>query len=70
MSKKHFIRIAAKFNEDLRTARVIQNSQIRISALLSLALGLCDIFADDNDRFDRERFLNACGFTAEERGCY
>lgn len=29
-----------------------------------IAVDLCDIFAADNPRFDRERFLRACGIGA------
>lgn len=30
--------------------------------LLGTAEGLADMFAADNPRFDRDRFLDACGF--------
>lgn len=32
------------------------------AGIYSVALGLADIFAADNPRFDRGRFLKACGF--------
>lgn len=31
-----------------------------------LAVGLADGFKRDNPRFDRERFLNACGYYRKE----
>lgn len=30
-----------------------------------LAGGIANVFADDNERFDRERFLTACGIEDE-----
>lgn len=33
------------------------------TALGQVASGLCSVFASDNPRFDRERFLAACGLT-------
>ena len=30
-----------------------------------LALRIADVFADDNPRFDRERFLQACALVGE-----
>jgi hypothetical protein len=39
-----------------------QSQQNEYEAILTLAEGLADTLARDNARFDRSRFLEACGF--------
>lgn len=49
----------------VRSANVIANAQKEPSDLVTareIADGLADVFAADNDKFDRKRFLRACGF--------
>lgn len=56
MTRKHFIAIAAIIDarrDELTTEGIL---------LLPLARDMADMFAADNPRFDRERFLKACGF--------
>lgn len=50
MTKRHFEAIAAILR-DYPPAKV-----------MSIGLRLADYFASENPRFDRERFLTACGF--------
>ena len=50
MTRKHYIKFA----------KMIAEMPDRSEAL-RMALALCQEFADDNDRFDRHRFLVACG---------
>lgn len=56
MSKKYYERIAAEFK-----AEVAKDDEGR-QALYNVALQLADFFGKDNERFDEDRFLKACGF--------
>jgi hypothetical protein len=52
MSRKHYIAVAERIRRiDTRPARE------------QIAHDMADIFAEDNPRFDRARFLEACGVT-------
>jgi hypothetical protein len=53
MSKKHFIALAAEFSK-------IKDATARKQA----AEAVCTVAAQVNDRFDRSRFLTACGVSA------
>jgi hypothetical protein len=48
MTKKDYVAIA----------RCISQAQ----TVRALADALCEVFAADNERFDRRRFMAACGF--------
>lgn len=52
MTKRHFIAIAAILKSEHSPG---QSSQ-------AVAIRLADYFANENPRFDRQRFLTACGF--------
>lgn len=66
MIKKHFIAIAAGFKRQLLQAT--KEAETRPELLSScLAIRNCaamfaDVAASENPRFDRTRFLSACGF--------
>ena len=51
MPKKHFKAIAEIF----KTTRAVKE-------VAEVALKLCDVFQQDNPRFDKEKFLRDCGF--------
>lgn len=53
MTKKDYILIAA-------TLRVVIADAVALDAK-RIAIDLADAFADANPKFDRDRFLNACG---------
>jgi hypothetical protein len=53
MSRKHFRLIAAAIAAQVPT--------VGHSAALQIAAALADDFAYENPRFDRQRFLRACG---------
>ncbi len=57
MSRKHYRAIAAAIADARKTA----NSASTDHALDALARTLACIMKDDNDRFDLNRFLTACG---------
>ena len=58
MTRKDFITVAQILNAANLPDVPEINQQTRI-----LALSFCDVFQRDNPRFDRARFLKACGVT-------
>jgi hypothetical protein len=63
MTKKHFQAFAARIADDIRvSARFGADEQKRtIDAATYAAHLFADIARANNDRFDRDRFLTACG---------
>lgn len=57
MTRRDFIAVAEDFHCELAHATPEQRS-----ALYAVALSLCATFHAINARFDRARFLAACGF--------
>jgi len=55
MSRKHFVAVARVLASQLAT------DASRYPAVKSIAEGLAEVFAAENPRFDRTRFLRACG---------
>lgn len=62
MTKKHYVAIAAaiKSGEEARPV-----SATSASTQEQIAMACADYFASDNPRFDRARFLKACGVDHE-----
>lgn len=60
VSKKHFETIAA----ELRAAKELDSNTAARQSVERVAEGLSNIFARENPRFDRARFLKACGLPA------
>lgn len=60
VSKKHFEAIAA----ELRAALELDSNPAARQSVERVAEGLSNIFARENPRFDRARFLKACGLPA------
>lgn len=60
VSKKHFEAIAA----ELRAAIELDSKAAARQSVERVAEGLSNIFARENPRFDRARFLKACGLPA------
>lgn len=62
MTKKHFEQIAAiiKARVDARKGRA-GNEEVEW-AMESRANALCGVFIEANPRFDKARFMAACGF--------
>jgi hypothetical protein len=56
MTKKHFIAIAALFRDERPNDK--RTSELQYDRLLE---GIIKIALEDNPRFDRGRFLKACG---------
>lgn len=57
MTKKHFIAIAAAIWVELQQTK----STLEDRAIENMARRLCAVFAEENPRFDRAKFLAACG---------
>jgi len=57
MTKKHFEAMAAKFNGLIEAA---DSSECKAGITLAV-YAFCDVAADANNRFDRERFCKASG---------
>lgn len=57
MTKKHFIQLANMIKERMATAE----GSKEVSALVGIAKDMADMFQAENSRFDRCRFLSACG---------
>jgi hypothetical protein len=57
MTKKHFIKIAAEFKNNYLNAA----SDEARAAIKSTVEGFCSVAISSNPRFDKSRFLAACG---------
>lgn len=64
MTRKHLETIARRINERQKFYRSLENHEGFPSrmALRDLACDLADEFVSLNERFDRKRFMTACGF--------
>jgi hypothetical protein len=58
MTKRHFEAIAKILKSAREDAIAIGETPLQTS---DVALGMADYFANENPRFDRARFLTACG---------
>jgi hypothetical protein len=61
MTRKHFEAFAAMFREQMRFANDDTNG-----VLSQLISETADLFAKENSRFDRQRFLRAAGYYGVE----
>jgi hypothetical protein len=61
MSRKDYILIANAFAERVKLAQCFNTRASRMTHLLEIASTIADSLARDNPRFDRSRFLTACG---------
>lgn len=61
MTQKHFEAIAQSIAAEAEVARQL-NDTARLAGVESLALRFMRQFNAMNPRFDRDRFLTACGF--------
>lgn len=56
MTKKDYIAIAGVIRDTVTTP----SQEIHDETLYALIGGLCKVFANDNPRFDQDRFVAAC----------
>lgn len=61
-SKKHYIESAKVLSDTLRPLGLDKSRQV----VVELANRLASVYAKDNPRFNRRRFLTACGLTEQE----
>lgn len=64
MTRKHYEKFAALFAGEKALLDSWTNGPLyttRMTLLRNIILSTADIFAQDNPRFDRERFYTACG---------
>lgn len=65
MTKQHFIAIAAEFKDRLNMARAKDAEHLTQDmcqrAVEGVIHGFCNVAETFNPRFDRKRFLAACG---------
>ena len=61
MTKKHYIRVADAFAASVRQTPDNNDRTAHFTALREIADRLCAVFSMENPRFDRARFLAACG---------
>lgn len=65
MTKKDYIKFAQMLKrEQPATLYSIDESDVTTVTWQCIVESTADIFAEDNPRFDRERFLRACGLTS------
>jgi hypothetical protein len=65
MTKKHYTSVAKAFAASVAQSSDHFDRVAHFTALREIADRLCAVFALDNPRFDRERFLTACRLAAE-----
>lgn len=63
MSRKDYEAVATAIRTEVDLAHAT-GSSIAFMAALRVATSLADVFEDENDRFNRERFLQACGVSS------
>lgn len=66
MTKKHFEAIAATYAEVLGSSAV-QASSLARTAVLRTLMGVVEVCAETNPRFDKTRFLRACGVKGSQQ---
>ena len=65
MSKKHFEAIAAEIKELYQRATRHESPDEK-TGVCNVARSLARVFSEFNPRFDRHRFLSACGLQEDE----
>ncbi len=65
MSRKDYLALAEVIAYELQELRgAVENSHTRhqMHTLVLVAYGMCEVFHKDNNQFDEDRFMGACGF--------
>jgi hypothetical protein len=62
MTRKHFEAVADAIAAEKYLTTKSGNGAARLDTLLSTTKRIADIFAQSNPRFNRDRFMAACGF--------
>lgn len=61
MTRKDYVLIADTIKGAINYEQDFNNDQSKVSGFKHLALALASTLESDNPRFDRDRFLDACG---------
>jgi len=61
MTRKDYVMIAETIKGSINYEQSFNNNQAGVNSLKFLALTLSSLLEEDNPRFDRARFLTACG---------
>ena len=61
MTKKDYIKIAKVINNELKEWDKGLTPQVE-SSINNIAIGLANVMKEDNPRFNKIRFFEACGF--------
>lgn len=64
MTRKDYVAIAAAITHAQAVMEASRCTETAASALGTIAGTIADVMANDNPRFDRARFLKACGIAA------
>lgn len=62
MTKKDYKAIAEVFRQKVSSSSDDYYTNQSVGMLQDVAEGLCIVFKQDNPSFDKQRFLDACGF--------
>ena len=60
MTRKDYVAIAAELKRERFEVEAAMQTEA-VNAIDRVAIGLCGLMSMDNPRFDRARFLKACG---------
>jgi hypothetical protein len=61
MSRKDYVAVAAVIASEVLQLRRVGNLDA-VDTVYTMTKVMADVFGSDNPRFDRDRFLAACGF--------
>jgi hypothetical protein len=63
MTRKHYVEVAETIKRSVEWSadETPVRKAARLQAAQEIANGMANMFAYDNGRFDRDRFMNACG---------
>jgi hypothetical protein len=61
MSRKDYIKLANALRETVGHVKDSGAPMVAVAAVRRLAVTVADVCGADNDRFDRDKFIDACG---------
>ena len=65
MTRKDYRAVAESIRPQVESG-LFQTAEVKF-AVGTIVENLCEAFSNDNPRFDRVRFIEACGFVLEQR---
>lgn len=64
MSRKDYVAIAKAISSEVQSLKVADNWD-GIDTAYTITKVIADVFGADNERFDRDKFITACGFVKQ-----